>query len=201
MHTFRVGAVLIIMGTEDVERMSAGIYHWDISFGLPPRNQIPHNEARRQVIALLKMLQEKGWRQYYYRDAARIMGRSSLLDSSIDARYIPTFEEWMALKDGASWKLEADGVYMRIVMYRDDNRLNPLQPGAYFMTMELHSEEDEVRSHFLEEERDNWKALWSERIKDARESRTKEEAEARAKGYQIDTNYQDPPIKALIKPE
>ena len=201
MHTFRVGAVLIIMGTEDVERMNAGIYHWDISFGLPPRNQIPHNEARLQVIALLKMLQEKGWRQYYYRDAARIMGRSSLLDSSIDARYIPTFEEWMALKDGASWKLEADGVYMRIVMYRDDNRLNPLQPGAYFMTMELHSEEDEVRSHFLEEERDNWKALWSERIKDARESRTKEEAEARAKGYQIDTNYQDPPIKALINPE
>ncbi|MFZ6754754.1 hypothetical protein ACO0KY_15400 [Undibacterium sp. Dicai25W] len=202
MHTFTISNALGAMGsTFEPDNHKWGIFSFDLSFGLTAPELIPHDEARQKFIALLKMLQEKGWRQFYYRDAARIMGRSSLHSINIDVRYIPTFEEWIALEDGAGWNLEADGVYMRIVMYRDDDRLNPLQPGAYFMTMELHNEEDEVRSHFLYEDRDNWKVLWPDRMKKAHESRTKEEAAARAKGYQIDTDYQDPPIKSLIKPE
>ncbi len=201
VHSFDLSTVLGMMGTEDVDRANTGIYQWDISFGLPPRNAIPHEQARLQVMALLRMLQDKGWKQHYSRDSARIKGRSALFGLFLDTRYVPSFEEWMALGDGSMWRLQADGVYLSLQMWRDDKHLDPQQPGAYFMSMELHGEEDEVRGYFLHAERDKWRELWSERMKEADERRAKKEAEARTKGYQIDTDYQDPPIKALIKPE
>jgi hypothetical protein len=202
-HTFTIDTVLGVMGSSyepDINKW--GIIDFDISFGLPPRNAIPHEQARLKVMALLRMLQDKGWKQYYSRDGARIKGRSSLRDGdNVDARYVPSFEEWMTLRDGSMWRLQADAVYLNIQMWRDDKHLDPQQPGAYFMSMELHGEEDDVRGYFLHADRDHWRELWPERMKKSYEFRTEAEAEARAKGYQIDTDYQDPPIKALIKPE
>ncbi len=201
-HTFTIDAVLGVMGSSyepDINKW--GIIDFNISFGITKPDLIAHDEARLKVMALLRMLQDKGWRQYYLRDAARVKGRSALFDGFLDVRYEPSFEEWMTLKDGAKWFLEADGVYLSMQMWRDDKHLNPQQPGAYFMTMELHGEEDDVRRYFLEPDRNNWRELWPERMKKSNEFRTEAEAEARAKGYQIDTDYQDPPIKALIKPE
>ena len=71
IHTFTITNALGAMGsTFEPDTHKWGIFSFDLSFGLPPRNQIPHNEARLQVISLLKMLQEKGWKQYHNRDAA-----------------------------------------------------------------------------------------------------------------------------------
>lgn len=200
VNSFELTNVLGLMGTEDVDRLQAGVDQLDISFGLPPRNAIPHNEARLQVLALLEHLQDAGWRQNYYFSAARIKGRSTLKkSSSLDVRYAPTVEEWMSLDD-AGWKLQADGVFMDISMHRDGDRMDPSWPGAYIMSMTLETEEQYMRSHFSEQDRDNWKALWPEFSKVLKKSRARKEAESRAQGLEIDTDYQDPPILALQAP-
>lgn len=202
VNGFELTTVLGVMGTEDADRLAAGVDEILISFGLPPRNAIPHDEARLQVMALLKRLQDAGWQQSYYFSEARIKGRSSLINpSALDARYVPTLGEWMAFGiRRASWKLQANGVYMDIAMNRDGDRMDPYQPGAYFMSMTLETEEQYMRGHFGEKDRDNWKALWPEFSKVLNESRAEDEAKARLSGLEIDTGYKDPPILALKVP-
>lgn len=199
IHSFSVNHALGVMGTEDL-RLPGGMQQLDFSFGVTAADLIPHDEARLEIMALLKRLQDAGWRQNYYFSAARIKGRSTLKkSSSLDVRYAPTFEEWMSLDD-AGWKLQANGVFMDISMHRDGDRMDPSWPGAYIMSMTLETEEQYMRSHFSEQDRDNWKALWPEFSKVLKKSRARKEAESRAQGLEIDTDYQDPPILALQAP-
>ncbi|RZL48192.1 MAG: hypothetical protein EOP71_05090 [Variovorax sp.] len=199
---FELTTVLGVMGTEDVDRPSAGVYEILISFGLPPRNEIPHDEARLQVMALLKRLQDAGWQQSYHFSEARVKGRSTLRHpNSMDIRYTPNFKEWMGFSiETVRWKLRANGVYMSIAMNRDGDRMDSHRPGAYFLSMTLETEEQYMRGHFGEKDRDNWKALWPEFSKVLNESRAEDEAKARLKGLEIDTAYKDPPILALKVP-
>lgn len=198
-NSFQVDAALSVMGTEDVERMAAGVDEIDINFGVTADSLIPHDEARLRVVALLKRLQDAGWQHFYWPSEERIKGRSSLAAGDLDARYVPSFKEWMALgtTSAANWKLQANGIYMGITMHRDSDRMNPYQPGAYFMAMTIKTEDQEMRGHFSEKDRDNWKALWPEFSKKLQKVRLDDEAAARAKGLEIDTQYQDPPILAL----
>jgi hypothetical protein len=196
---FQIDAVLGVMGTEDL-KLPGGVQQININFGVTADSLIPHDEARLRVMALLKRLQDAGWRQHYFFSQARIKGRSSLRNhGDLDARYVPTFEEWMALgtTSAGSWQLEANGVYMDITMHRDSGRMNPHQPGAYFMAMTIQTEESQLRLSVPEEDRDNWKPLWPARYKQFQQWRIEKEAAARAKGLEIDTQYQDPPILAL----
>jgi hypothetical protein len=199
---FELNTVLGVMGTEDADRPAAGVDEILISFGLPPRNAIPHDEARLQVMSLLKLLQDAGWQQSYYFSEARIKGRSSLINpSALDARYVPTLSEWMAFGiETVSWKLQANGVYMDIAMNRDGDRLDPHRPGAYFLSMTLETEEQYMRGHFDEKNRENWKKLWPDFSKRLTQSRLKKEGQAQTKGLDIDTAYKDPPILALKVP-
>ncbi|QDL54676.1 hypothetical protein [Rhodoferax aquaticus] len=201
-HGFSLTAVLGLMGTEDL-KLPGGVQDIDINFGITPADLIPHDEARLQVMALLKRLQTAGWKQHYYFGEARIKGRSTLAKGSLalDARYTPTFEEWMALGNSASWLLQTNGVYMALSMRRDSDRMAPYRPGAYLMSMTLKTEEQEMRGYFDEPDRGNWRTLWSDsaRLKRFQDARMKSETQARAKGLEIDTQYQDPAILALKK--
>jgi hypothetical protein len=200
-HGFFIDAVLSVMGTEELG-LPGGVQELDIGFGVTADDLIAHDEARLQVMALLKRLQDAGWQQSYYFSEARIKGRSSLINpSALDARYVPTLSEWMAFGiETVSWKLQANGVYMDIAMNRDGDRLDPHRPGAYFLSMTLETEEQYMRGHFGEKDRDNWKALWPEFSKVLNESRAEDEAKARLKGVEIDTGYKDPSILALKVP-
>jgi hypothetical protein len=201
VNGFFLDAALSVMGTEDLEILG-GVQNLDVNFGVTAADLIPHDEARLEVMALLKRLQDAGWRQNYYFSEARIKGRSTLTDpSSLDVRYTPTFNEWMAVGiRTASWKLQANGVFMDISMHRDGDRMDPSWPGAYIMSMTLETEEQYMRSHFSEQDRDNWKALWPEFSKVLKKARAQKETELRAQGLEIDTDYQDPPILALQAP-
>ncbi|MDH4451395.1 MAG: hypothetical protein QE265_12540 [Rhodoferax sp.] len=199
VHSFFLAAALSVQGVEDVERLAFGVDEFSINFGITPVDLIPHDEARLQVMALLKRLQDAGWKQHYYMDAARLKGRSSLFQGTValDARYTPTFEEWMALDTSASWQLQANGVYLDLSMHRDSERMNPYQPGAYLMSMKLQTEEQEMRGYFIEKDRTNWKDLWPQRLNRSRDARAQKELSASSKGLEIDTQYQDPAILAL----
>ncbi|MBT0571852.1 hypothetical protein KIK84_16170 [Curvibacter sp. CHRR-16] len=201
VNGFVLDAALSVMGTEDVDYPKEGVSVLDINFGVTASDLIPHNEARLQVMALLNRLQEAGWKQHYYFGEARIKGRSSfrMKTNSLDVRYTPTLEEWMALENSASWQLQANGVYMELSMHRDSDRMDPQRPGAYLMSMTLKTDEVAYRSLFTEEERPRWKELWVQGLKSEHEARVKAEAQARAKGLEIDTQYQDPEILALKK--
>jgi len=201
VNSFSINAAFSVMGTEEL-KLPGGVQDVSFGFGMTANELISHNEARLWVASFLKHLQDAGWQQYYYFSQARIKGRSSLKhSSSVDVRYTPTFEEWMAFGiQTVSWKLQANGVYMDISMNRDGDRMNPYRPGAYFMSMTLETEEQYMRSNFSQEDRDNWKALWPEFSKVLNGSRAEDEAEARLKGLELDTDYKDPPILALRVP-
>ncbi|QDL54675.1 hypothetical protein [Rhodoferax aquaticus] len=200
VHSFSLNAALSVQGVEDVDRLVFGVDEFSINFGITPADLIPHDEARLQVMALLKRLQDAGWKQNYGLSSARLKGRSSLQDTlSLDARYTPLFEEWMALGNSASWELQASGVYMELSMRRDSDRMDPYRPGAYLMSMTLKTEEAKCRLLFDEADRGNWKEIWSDKAKQFKEWRFQRETQARAKGLEIDTQYQDPAILALKK--
>jgi len=104
----------------------------------------------------------------------------------------------MALDSGARWNLYANGVYMEISMQRDPDCMNPYLPGSYFLSMELQTENDFMGLHFrTEEDQANWRALWPERNQSYTKMRLEKEKAARAKGLEIDTEYQDPPLLTL----
>jgi len=75
--------------------------------------------------------------------------------------------------------------------------MDPNQPGAYFLSFELQSEEQEARLYFAPEDRDRWRALWPEREKQLQQERREAEAKARAQGLEIDEGYEDPPLLGL----
>ena len=196
-HSFTLNNVLTIMGTEDQRRLAFGVEDIYISFGLSPDDDTSHNDARLQTMALLKRLQDAGWQQYYLISSARLKGRSSLTEYVMDARYVPSFEEWMRL-DSMQWKLQANGVYMAITLDRDGTRLDPEKPGAYLISMTLNTEEYYCRVGLPEAERSDWKTAYPNSLAMHKGYRADEEKAARAKGLEIDTDYQDQPILAIV---
>ena len=199
-HSFDIDLVLTVMGTEDVERPAFGIEKFFVHRGLKSDDLMPHDEARYLTMAFLQQLMALGWRPYYFTSEARLKGKSSWSDTDDrDPRYTPTFEEWMG-NISQHWKLEANGVYLRVSIERAFETDDPLKPGAYLMTVELRTELNVVRLWFPEEKRDNWQEFWPDMAITDKEQRAKEEAQARAKGLEIDTDYRDARIIALEGP-
>ena len=201
LYTVNIDRVLGVSGTEDVERPTFGIESLDVYVGMSaPASTIPHDEARLKTMAFIRQLLQIGWRPYYHRSEARLKGKSSWADSDDrDPRYTPSFDEWMRDNDH-HWKLEVDGVYLRLSVSRSYETPDPLKPGAYLMSLDLETELHKVRLWFPEEKRHNWKEHWAELMQYAVGQRAKEEAKARAQGLEIDTAYRDPRILAVQGP-
>lgn len=118
----------------------------------------------------------------------------------MDPAYLPTLEEWRALKQGDTatnyWALHIDNkAFMTIQVGFEDHKTDP-KLGSYLLFINILNGEMEARRYFSPDDEDrmnkrNWKEHWQERLEMARKSRKEKEAVAMAQGYRIDESYQD----------
>jgi len=199
-HSFEVEHVLSVMGTQDMD-LKEGQQSFNTNGGVTAADEIMHDDARQQVMALLKKIKQAGWQVVINRGTARLRGKQAFEAHLkyhdplwLDGDYEPTLEEWMQLWDNNGWKFYADNAFLNVTFMRDQEKLDPTKPGAYLLSLEIESAEAYYRGQVEEKDRKNWRLFWP--VEEAKLKRLRKEAEdkARATGLFIDTDYQDPPL-------
>jgi hypothetical protein len=199
-YSFDVEHVMLLSGVYDASYHDEGISEIDLSFGLSETPTISHQEAHKKFYALLKVIREAGWKRCISPSDPRISGRDALVYSQnvsdlypVDASYYPTFEEWMLIKDMTEWDYYADGVYMNVMLQRDQKNLSPHRDGAYFISINFKNKNTMMRQYFDYEERENWKQKYPAERKKYELERPAAEQKIRAEGkYKIDGFYKNP---------
>ncbi|MFI8146389.1 hypothetical protein [Acinetobacter sp. ABJ_C5_2] len=180
----------------------------NISAGLSNDDTMSHDQARLAMLAILKDLKNKGWQRYISLSDPRLTGKDAwnyakkeLYIYELDPDYVYSLDEWMQLKDGARWLFQANGIYLTIQMYREQSKMDPQQPGEYFVRYEFESEKEYYAPYFKDDDlkksalnQARWVSLYPGIKKEMNQIRVKTEAELKAQGVQIDTSYQDPAL-------
>lgn len=199
-HSFDIPFALTLLGTEDAEALHEGVRSFDITAGVTAADTIQHDEARRLFLNFIQTLTERGWKPAISYNYPRLKGEQAYQYFEEDYTYTfppdyrPSLDQWMNMTF-VYWSLFADGVFLDITFRRDRKRMDPEQPGAYLLSFTLNSKEEEARSHFQgEKDRANWKDLWVDKIKELKKERYAKEEALRKRGFDIDTNYEEPKI-------
>ena len=154
----------------------------------------------------LAQLRAAGWKRYIETSDPRLSGRAawqyflSHPAYSLDSSYTPTMDEWLTAKENApSWIFDADGVYLAVSV-NESNMGGFVGKSTYLLSADVKSEYAFYGLGYFSgdaEKIHNWKTLLPAELKKYHTMRLKTEAVLKAQGYTIDTNYQDPPVKAL----
>ncbi|WP_414435082.1 hypothetical protein [Acinetobacter bereziniae] len=196
----------VIGALTGVANPSELISEYDISAGLSNDDTISHDQARLAMLVLFKSLKQAGWQRYISLSDPRLNGKDAWNYASkefyeLDPDYVYTLDEWMRLKDGSRWILQANGVYLTIQMYREQSKMDPQQPGAYYVSYKFQSEKEYYAPYFkgddLKKSAINaarWVSLYPGIKKQMNQIREKTEAELKAQGIMIDESYQDPAL-------
>ena len=123
-YSFTIEDVLSVSSDQDQgEFATEGLAEFDINSGMsvPSPGLIPHDEARQKMHVILQRILQAGWKMFIDRDNPRLRGKDALnyvltVDeyTTLDASYIPTFEEWMRIKSLTKWRFYADHVYLSV---------------------------------------------------------------------------------------
>ncbi len=180
-----------------------GLSRFAIYAGLNGGGDIAHDTARVYVHALLARILAAGWQQMVDADEPRLAGAERLkrtLASSnlngLDARYVLPLAEWMQVEDGTPWSFVHDDAVLQVTFRRDAARLDPAQPGGYFLSLTWMSVQEHFREMVDADERARWRELVPGMLEQARRKRTEQEDELRKAGWQIDASYVDPTLPA-----
>lgn len=178
----------------------------NISAGLTNNSTLSHDQARIEMLGIFKDLKQTGWQRFISLSDPRLDGKDALSYTQkefydLDPNYLYSLNEWMNLKDGSRWLFQANGIYLTIQMYRDQNQMNPQKLGAYFVRYEFVSEKEYYAPYFKDDDLKRWEinaarwvSLYPGIKKQMNQIRTKTEAELKAQGIQIDESYQDPQL-------
>lgn len=178
----------------------------NIGAGLTNDDTMSHDQARLEMLSIFKHLKDKGWQRFIRLSGPRLTGKEAWAYAQkefyeLDPDYIYTLDEWMRLKDGSRWMLQANGIYLTITMRRDESKMDPQQPGAYYISYEFVSEKKYYAPYFQDDDLKKWEinaarwvALYPGIKKEMNQIRAKKEAELKAQGIMIDESYQDPPL-------
>lgn len=196
----RLDTALGVSGSFDKAHAEEGIYDYSISLGIPPRNNVTHDQARLQFYEMLKRIQQAGWKRWIYPENPRLSGteafRYRLVKDqgvdSLDPEYVPGLEDWMKLPDMTSWRFYLNGVYMDVQMSRDSTRMKVDEPGAYFVKIKLEGYANFWRNAFNEQDRPHWRDLFPGLQRQMRAERASSEQKLNAQGYSVDTSYHNP---------
>ena len=196
----RLDTALRVSGSFDKAYTEEGISDYSISLGIPPRNNVTHEQARLQFHDMLKRIQQAGWTRWIYPENPRLPGveafRYRLVKDqgvdSLDPGYVPSLDEWMKLPDMTSWRFYLNGVYMDVQMSRDSKRMKVDEPGAYFVKIKLEGYANYWRTAFDEPDRPHWRALFPDLQRRMRAERARAEEKLKAQGYTIDSSYRNP---------
>lgn len=206
-YSFDIPNPMSLMGTGDKAFAEEGIKKIFLSFVLS-REPIMHEQARDQLYALLKDWQKKGWRQYYPHGSGRCYGPLVWRNKDVlykDINEVPSLEEWMTDFSMSRYLLYANGVFVKVMVMRDEAREDVTQPGSYFLTINFTSEAEmlrsmsgwyEIRENGSAEGADTqqWKRMVPAALEQEATFRAESEAAAKLEGIAIDEAYQDPPI-------
>ncbi|MCT7318760.1 hypothetical protein N5I87_22290 [Ralstonia sp. CHL-2022] len=196
----RLDTALGVSGSFDKAHAEEGIYDYSISLGIPPRNNVTHDQARLQFYEMLKRIQQAGWKRWIYPENPRLAGaeafRYRLVKDqgvdSLDPEYVPGLEDWMKLPDMTSWRFYLNGVYMDVQMSRDSTRMKVDEPGAYFVKIKLEGYANFWRNALNEQDRPHWRDLFPGLQRQMHAERANAEQKLKAQGYTIDTSYRNP---------
>ena len=196
----RLDTALGVSGSFDKAHTDEGIYDYSISLGIPPRNNVTHDQARLQFYEMLKRIQQAGWKRWIYPENPRLSAgeafRYRLVKDqgvdSLDPGYVPSLEDWMKLPDMTSWRFYLNGVYMDVQMSRDSTRMKVDEPGAYFVKIKLEGYANYWRNAFNEQDRPHWRDLFPGLQRQMRAERAGAEQKLKVQGYSIDTSYRNP---------
>ncbi|MDO7413056.1 hypothetical protein ACT41Q_07700 [Acinetobacter baumannii] len=179
---------------------------YSVYAGLTDDNTMSHDKARLTVLAIFKELKQLGWQRVIELSSPRLIGKDTITYASkntyeLDPDYPYTLDEWMQLKDGSRWLLQANGIYMTITMRRDQSKMDPQKPGAYFINYKFESEKKYYAPYFKVDDLKKWEmnaarwvALYPGIKKEMNQIRAKKEAQLKVQGIMIDESYQDPPL-------
>ncbi len=203
-HTFTVKNALDVSGYQNIDFPEEGMPELDITAGITAPEFIAHDEARQQMFAILQRISQAGWQIFIDRDDPRLRGKDAFNYvmttshySTLDASYLPTFEEWMQIESRTIWKFYADHVYLEVNFTREHTLTDPTKPGAYLINFNLKNEAEHFRGYVGPDNRKRWKELLPAELAKLPPMRAEAEAKMRAKGVQIDETYQDPPVPAF----
>lgn len=206
-YSFAVEDVLGIQTSSDSELLIEGFYDYTIFAGLSTNNDqglIAHGEARDKLYAILKKIEQKGWRVVTPRSRPRLTGQDRLnyvlkVSNSVglDTQYLPTLDEWMQIQNLTDWNFYSDGQYLSVHFKRERSLLEATKPGSYLITFTLTSETEQFRGYVESEDRMRWKTLLPSQLDKLKPVRAKAETALKTQGIKIDETYQDPPLPNL----
>lgn len=178
-----------------------GLSRFAVYAGLNEGGDMGHDAARVYLHGLLSRILASGWQQMVDADEPRLVGAERLkrtLASSnlngLDARYILSLTEWMKVEDGTPWSFVRDDAVLQVAFRRDAARMDPAQPGAYFLSLTWMSVNEHFREMVDPDDRARWRDLVPVILEQARQKRIEKEEELRKAGWQIDTSYVDPQL-------
>jgi hypothetical protein len=197
-----------VIGVQAATAGTSGIVtsYNNISAGLSNDNMMSHDQARLAMLAIFKDLKQAGWQRYISLSDPRLNGKDAWDYASkefyeLDPDYVYTQDEWMRLKDGSRWILQANGIYLTITLRRDQTKMDPQQPGAYYVSYKFQSEKEYYAPYFKDDDLKKWAintarwvSLYPGIKKQMNQIREKTEAELNAQGIMIDESYQDPAL-------
>lgn len=200
-HSLNIPYVIHLMSAQDMDRRE-GINTLFVQSRLTSTPTLMHDEARQAVHRLFGYFLAQGWRVMLLHGNPRLRGKAAFdgylsyhsSPSYMDGAYAPTLDEWMRIPAYPSWLFYADHAFLKVTMFRDLNRMDRKQPGAYMLALEITTAESRFRTMFPEQQRDNWRQYWVPHALRQRFEREQAEALARIAGLPIDTDYQDPPL-------
>ncbi|MFW1642263.1 hypothetical protein [Acinetobacter guillouiae] len=180
----------------------------DVNAGLSDDDSMSHDQARLAMLAIFKDLKQADWQRYISLSDPRLTGKNAwdyaikeLYIYALDPDYVYTLDEWMQLGDGASWVFQANGIYLTITLRRDQTKMDPSKPGAYFISYEFVSEKEYYAPYFTDDDLKKWEinaarwvSLYPGIKKQMNQIREQREAELKAQGITIDESYQDPAL-------
>ncbi len=204
-YSFVIENVLSVMAGQDLgDEANEGLTEFSINAGITAPDRIPHDEARLKMYAILQRILQAGWVTQIDRGDPRIRGKDAFNYvmttshySSLDAAYVPTFEEWMRIESRTTWYFYADHLYLSVNFTRESTLTDPTKPGAYLISFNLKSENEFYRGYVGGEHRKEWKTRLPAELAKLAPLRAAAEAKLRAQGVRIDETYQDPPLPDL----
>ena len=164
-----------------------------------------HLQARKKFLELLRELQAKDWKRYYYPGGARISDKIDIFQNGKDVYigYEPSEQEWLNVftqgLESLSYELYTDGVILSISLNADSNEYWQGY-SIYKISMEFDALEYKFQDYSGVYKRDNndrfipakWLPMVEEVLHSNDKYRMEKEREMKMQGIKIDESYQDP---------
>lgn len=208
VNSLVIDHVFLVLGTSFSK--DDGIQIFDVDAGLNKAEFVSPEQAYQAYVELMQRLNQAGWKNYFFRDDARIAKEDNiryLLEGHdvIDISYIFSYEEWKKIINSRttksiSYRLYTNGILLDISLNQTEKNKDAKEQYMVryaFQTVRynqrnLISDSSEMTAQELKQE---FKSNLERYIR----LREKYEKDAVAQGYHIDESYVDPDVWNYVK--